>query len=151
VRRPVGPRHLPAQHSESVTQASPFGRQRQPQSALHEQAASAPLHIPSPQHAGGAGASRHIHPPVPQSASLQLRGFTPSPSPQQKRFARFPLWRPLQSIGQITQSSPSPALQMPSPQEAPALDAQSLGQPMQSSPGSHTPSKSQTGHPVQLP
>ena len=139
-----------------------------PQSAAQAQASSPGSQVPSPQ-AGGAPQSRgqlrpssglshtkspqHVLPPEPWGVSVQLKppevqrvsaqptGVSP-PNPQQKRPLGLPLWTPVQSWGQLRQSSPSPASQRPLPQVAAGRsnDGQSAPQLAQSSPASHTPS-----------
>lgn len=74
-----------------------------------------------------------------QRESLHATGFWPSPSPQQNRPFGWPFCLPLQSLGHDTQSSPSPASQMPLPQLAPLPLEQSAGQDAQSSPDSQIP------------
>jgi hypothetical protein len=63
--------------------------------------------------------------------------LVPAPSPQQKRVEGFLFWSPLQSSGQLRQSSPSAVSQIPFPQLG--ASRQSPGQLPQSSPASQMP------------
>jgi hypothetical protein len=162
VSRQVGVWHDgSAEHAGSVQSAPlaqsssmPFEHTSGPtvQSMAQSAQDSSPSQTRSPQQyePGTAGTVVHWNPPEVHRASAQPTGFEPSPSPQQYRLDGLPLWTPAQSDGQDTQSSPSPASQMPLPQTAPleVPDGQSDGQLVQSSPASHTPSLSQVVHPV---
>jgi len=95
-----------------------------PQSISQLNPSSVPSQTVSPQHEPIAGTLVQETPPSEQRLSPQSSGFWPSPSPQQKRLLGLPFCLPLQSSGQETQSSPSPASQTPLPQSAPDPPAQ---------------------------
>jgi hypothetical protein len=113
---------------------------------------SSPPQALSPQQyvVGTVGLSVHWKPAAVHTEFEHGTGFEPSPSPQQYRLEGLPLCLPAQSDGQLTQSSPLPASHTPLPHWAPVEDpeTQSLGQLLQSSPRSHTPSLSHVTHPV---
>ena len=79
---------------------------------------SSASHVPSPQQGANAGSFVHANPLLVQRLSLQSTGLFPPPAPQQYWFLGLPLCTPLQSCGQLKQSSPSAPSQMPLPQLA---------------------------------
>ena len=109
-----------------------------------------PVQAPLPQQYGEAAVAVHCHGLVVQRESLHVTGWEPAPSPQQKRWLGVPPCLPRQSDGQLRQSSPFPASQMPLPQLAPLPAMQSFAQPWQFSPVSQVPLELHVGHPVQL-
>ncbi len=121
-----------------------------PQSITQLALVSVPSHTRSPQHVlPPAGVDVQVFPLAAQRESLQPTGDWPSPSPQQYRLFGLPCL-PLQSPGQLRQSSPSAVSQISFPQTAPPLnDRQSSAQLLQSSPDSHVPSLSHVGQPPQ--
>jgi len=89
-----------------------------PQSAGQSIPLSSASHKPSPQQGTSAGSFLHANPLLVQRLSLQSTGWYPPPAPQQNWLLGLPLCTPLQSCGQLKQSSPSAPSQMPLPQLA---------------------------------
>ena len=117
-----------------------------PQSTAHVPDVSPLSHDPLPQQYRGVAIEAQVFPLAVHRKSEQLKGFVPSPSPQQYRLVVLPLCTPLQSDGQLRQSSPSAVSQTSLPQRGPP-PMHSLWQLLQSSPASQTLSRSHTLHP----